>query len=184
MVEMRLSPRIRSATTALPVKGLPMAIDFGPVISSVSATIGLAKVALEARDDAKIRQAISDMQRLLADANGALLTVTNDAFQLQIRANELEAECLRLQQRLDERARYVLREVRPGAFVYAFDPVGDDKTPAHYICQPCSDKGKKVVLRGDVDGDALRCAEDRLHYLVLRERNADPIDYPKSFWET
>jgi hypothetical protein len=81
-----------------------------------------------------------------------------------------------LKSQLDERASYLLKEVRPGAFAYALKDPGAAGQPAHYLCQACYDSGVKVVLQLSDNRLQLLCSNNTAH----RVRIADDPPY---HWE-
>lgn len=133
-------------------------MELATAIASAKATLELVLLAAKARDAAKLEAAtlelrsqlfaMSDIAMAYIEKNVALVT-SNAALQ------EANAEHVRaiaeLEQKLVERERYALHELRPGAFVYS--PKASQAAPdqsamaAHYLCQPCYDKGLKAVLR-------------------------------------
>ena len=153
-----------------------MQLEISTAISSLSAAMGLAKGALEARDDAKVKEAIMDMASRLFSIHEAAAKLTAENQQLQ-------AEIKQLKQEQVDRERYVLREVNAGIFALQYQPVSDDPTPSHYICQPCFSSGKKIVLRLQDSaqmGASLKCAHDRMHDLALRD--AGPLPRTDTGW--
>lgn len=154
-------------------------MEIGAALAAAGATLNLARAGLEARDEAKIKAAISDMGARLAAANSAALLLSEQARLLSAKLAEVEAELRDAKQRIAERERYVLHEIATGRFVYRFVPEGGNQTevqwkiPVHYLCQACFDKGIKAVLRllphGDEDviGRLLSCPESSRHKIVL-----------------
>jgi len=133
----------------------------------------LAKAGLEARDDAKIKAGISEMAAKLADANMGAFAMSEHLRAIEAQLRDTTAQLRDLEKVVKKRERYVLREVRKGAYVYAFEPINGDATPVHYQCQICFDSGKNSVLVESLSGNTLHCRIDRIHTIVLRP---DPID--------
>jgi len=124
-------------------------IEITGALTAARALAELAKVAIDARDDAKAKAAIADLQSKLFDATSAALAMAEKASALQTALSEAQREKAEIEAKLHDRASYALHEIRPGAFVYAAKAGGDVAAdrPAHYLCQPCYDKGVKAVLR-------------------------------------
>ena len=148
--------------TNQPTTGEPMSIEISAAISSLSAAIGLMKGAVDARDEAKVKD--------------ALMAMSDRLFAIHLQANELLAENRDLQAQINqlkeqevERERFILHEVRPGAFALRMEPTGDDRTPVHYVCQACRGTGKKIVLRLDHSmlGPELCCPADPHHNIYV-----------------
>jgi len=132
-----------------------MSLEISAALASLSSLMGIAKTAVEARDDAKAKQAISDMSdRLMAALQGALGLAEN-ASSLRMRLDEAEAELAKLKSEVSERSRYQLAKLGTAGdfFAYRLRPAAElverQDEPAHFLCQPCLDGGKKVVLHVD-----------------------------------
>lgn len=123
-------------------------IEISAALSSAKALLDIAKGAVDARDDAKVRGALADLQLKLFDAMSAALAAQEKNAALLEQTAELRRELQELKQKSEERDRYTLTQLCAGAYAYANDPAQDGKSePAHYLCQACFDKGVKAVLR-------------------------------------
>jgi hypothetical protein len=144
-----------------------MTIEISSAISSFSTAVGLLRGALNARDEGKIKEALTDM-------TSRLFTISEQGAKLAMENEELKAQIRELQEQAAERERFVLHEVRPGAFVLRFEPTSDDKTPVHYACQACRGLGRKVVLRLDhrTLGTELSCPADQRHDIYVGQDGA------------
>jgi hypothetical protein len=140
-------------------------MDIAAAISALGQAISFARTAVEARDDAKAKQAIMDI-------SSHLFVVHEVATKLAIENQKLQAEAREIkQQQLDEE-RFALHEIEPGRFALRFEPRQAERTPVHYVCQACFAAGKKVVLRAEESayaGHSLSCPVDALHDLPLRQ---------------
>ncbi|MGN6518537.1 MAG: hypothetical protein ACTHK2_03830 [Dokdonella sp.] len=140
-------------------------------LASMKAGIELATIAMEARDDRKMREAIGEVSRKLADANMGALGMSELLRKLEAELRDTTAKLAAAEKRLGQREEYALCEIRPGAFVYASKSVGDGAPPAHYQCQVCFDAGESSVLQGTLSGGILECRRYRAHRIVLRPAN-------------
>jgi hypothetical protein len=116
-------------------------------LGALSSVIGLAKTALDARDHAKAQTAVADAMTRLIDLSMSALTLMDLLASLQRANSELEKELHETKLKTQERERYTLAEAAPGVYAYRSNDAQQDGTPPHYLCQPCYDKGEKVVLR-------------------------------------
>ncbi|MCA8198320.1 kinetochore Spc7 family protein [Burkholderia vietnamiensis] len=141
-------------------------------VATISATLGALKTsfdfvksAVAARDDAKISDALKDI-------NDRIFQVQNAALQAQEKMSamreeietlkdgkrELKARIAELEQQKSERAKYDLHELSEGVFVLAEIEASQNGRSPHYLCQSCMDNSaKKGVLK----------QENRLGYYVL-----------------
>jgi len=143
-------------------------MELTTALAGAKGLIDMAKVALAARDDAKVKEALLQLQDRLYDAQSAALTAVERASGLQAALVKCEEEKRELERQLEDRNAYDLFEVRPGAFVLRSKPGPEGVAPPeHYLCQNCQGKGITSVLRLSVDGLELTCAEERGHRILL-----------------
>ena len=162
------------------LKRLPM-IEISDAISAFSAIIELAKTAMSARDSTKVEEALFELKvKYLSAMEGSLqlqgqiaaLQGDKAALQSKLLVNkqlllDTQAELDQLKDSLAERKHYALYEIEAGIFCYRYKTGADDEqTPAHYLCQPCWDSGKKSILRMFTDMIYL-CPEQDHHKLTL-----------------
>ncbi len=113
----------------------------------------LGNAAIGLNDSNKLSTAIAQMNKQLLEAQHSLFVLSGQAFALQQQLVQSEEQKRKLEASLEERDRYVLFEVGREQFVYRFKVEQEVAAgpgisqPAHYICQPCFDNGRKVVLR-------------------------------------
>ena len=147
-------------------------MEIAAALSSIKAGLELAKVAMEARDDTKIKDAMHDLNGRLYEAMSSALTMAEKSAALQSQLRTLESEKADLQSKLDERGLYNLHAIKPGVLVYASQPPDErGQPPEHYLCQSCYDKGIKSVLRffagRDYMGPQYQCTEDNKHTIYM-----------------
>ena len=145
-------------------------MELATALSSARAALDLLQIGLKARDDAKVQEATEALRaRLLDVTDRAMLFQDRNAALME--ANAVQRDRIRdLERQVEDRARYALHELRPGAFAYALSPahagVGN---PAHYLCQPCYDKGVKSMLRYSEGHDWVHgkwhCPEEARHVI-------------------
>lgn len=145
-------------------------MEIAAALSGLKGAIDLAKAAVDARDDAKAKEAINGMVGLLLEANTSALAMSGEARKLSADLDTATRELRELKARQGERDRYLLHQIARGRYVYSF--VDDGRgTPAHYLCQNCFDGGVKSVLRLEpgVEGfvDEWICANNREHMIRM-----------------
>lgn len=132
-------------------------IEITAALTAARSLLQLASDALNARDDAKVRMALSELQSKLFDATSAALAMAEKASSLQSALSESEREKREVKATLEERGSYELHELEPGSFAYASKASAERPgVPQHYLCQPCYDKGIKAVLRFAPGGELMR----------------------------
>ena len=126
-------------------------MEIGAALTSAKTLYDTARAAMEARDDAKLKTAMVELQGKLHDATQAAITSISEAMTLQKDLRAAQDELAEIKRKQADRERYALTQL-PGEgkqFAFARKPSaeGDDEPP-HYLCQGCYDKGIKAVLQG------------------------------------
>jgi cell division protein FtsB len=135
-------------------------------MSALSSALGLAKTAIEARDEAKLDAALADINTKHLALSMAGLQLAEALSACQAAKSELERENRDLHSKIADRKRYLLHELAPGQIAYRSAPDGESAEPEHYLCQVCYDKGVKSVLHVVHDGmlgTAYECLADKTH---------------------
>lgn len=151
-------------------------MDFVTSLTALQTVIGLAKVASDARDEAKVHAALNEVTAKLTDALTA-------GLELATRANQLQQDNEKLVKRLQDRENYVLAELKPGVFALQYKVRDGDPVPPHYICQACQNDGNNSVLQRSLNGTQLLCKlvpGHSLHVDTLQALTA-PIPYNNSW---
>lgn len=123
--------------------------------SSITVAKELVKVVIGVRDFNEIAPVVAQLNDQLLKAQDALFSHQAQLLTLQQQHFEATEKLAKAEKALAERGRYALFALSDGVFVYrvnvppvdshAGDPIATE--PQHYICQPCFDKGIKVVLK-------------------------------------
>lgn len=142
------------------------------LISTAMASLRLAKdlsnAAIELRDWNQMAGEITKINGELLKAYDALFTHSASLLDLQEKYAQMVNDLRQANEALAERGRYTLFEIGRGKLVYRLNVVqakGDAAEavrhePVHYLCQPCFDLGRKMVLRlypDAADGPAACC---------------------------
>lgn len=143
-------------------------IEISAALASAGQILGIAKAGLDARDDAKVKAALTELQMKLFEATSAALAMAEKSAALQTALSEAQREKAELERKAEDRAMYRLHKLGAGAFAYASQPALDGNgPPQHYLCQPCYDKGVKTVLRlvqNSWGGADWECAAEKAHH--------------------
>ena len=137
-------------------------------ISSIKTAKDIGTAALAIRDSNILATEVAKMNEQLLRAQDSLFTHNSQLLSLQQELFELRDKLRVAEARITERGRYQLAEVSVGKWVYLhrpnpIDPVASGATPhgrPHYVCQPCFDNGRKVVLQyiESTMGNSLDCS--------------------------
>ena len=129
-------------------------VDLATAVSGIALSMQALKVAIAARDEAKINAAISDLKDRLFDVQSANLQALENLHKAQAQVHTLMEDNKKLSRQIDERGFYFLDNITKdrGSQLWAYcykvgsNPSHSDSAPAHYLCQPCFDKDTKSVL--------------------------------------
>ena len=139
-------------------------MDFSSISSAAAAITAakeLGKAMIGLRDFNQVAATVTEINDKLLKAQESLFAHNSQLLQLQDEHFKTCEELRELKKTMAQRGRYSLFEISSGIFVYRVninpepsdisDPLASE--PLHYICQPCFDKGIKVVLqKGDFYG--------------------------------
>ena len=94
-----------------------------------------------------LRVKIREVEAELLEARRFALEAQADQFALTDRIRNLETQVMKHDDWAAERARYMLHEPAPGAFVYALKPGEEMGEPPHWACTRCMEQQRKSVLQ-------------------------------------
>ena len=125
MVIAEIATGLTGLKTALDIlKGLKKANTSGPILSEI----------------ADLQSALIEVQQDILAANETHATDID-------RIRGLEAEVAELKAWNDEKERYDLVSLPPGAFAYALKPTMAEGEPIHWLCANCYEDRKKSLLQ-------------------------------------
>ncbi|WP_423169706.1 hypothetical protein [Stenotrophomonas maltophilia] len=133
-------------------------MDFSSIataIASLKSAQELATATLSVRDFNQSAAAIAQINEKLLAAQQGLLAHNTMLLQLQNEHFQTTQELRELKESIAEKNRYLLVDLGGGVFVYRVNSTPQEggpgqpglAEPAHYVCQPCLDKGDKAVLQ-------------------------------------
>lgn len=115
----------------------------------------MAKAMSGIRDFNLVAEKAAAINEQLLKAQEALLAHNAAMFELQDKYFEAREELRKLQEAASERGRYTLFKFPQGHLAYRMNVTPQlggasqpgSTEPEHYVCQPCFDNGRKVVLQ-------------------------------------
>lgn len=134
-------------------------MDFSAIASAVTAIStarDMAKGLVGLRDEALVREHLAALNEVLLKTQEQLFAHNAAFSKLADEHHKARQELRELQEAMRERGRYTLVHLGSSQFAYRVDltpETGGTSQPGrmeadHYICQPCFDIGRKVVLQG------------------------------------
>ncbi len=118
--------------------------SIGGMVEGLKALTGIAKSAAEAAVDVKIKEAIYDVRQGLYDLQSKALEDQQSRLQLLKEIDELQQQLRRLRSLDEKLAKYQLREVETGRYLYLSD---DSHATPHYACPDCFSGGTISILQ-------------------------------------
>lgn len=133
-------------------------MDVNALISSLTSIGTIGKALIDERDSQKLATLKSDLTNKIIEAQSQFMQLHSTVIEQQRSILTLEQRIRDLEAAGAEKARYQLTKLGTDRefFVYALRseselPEGTGEV-AHFLCQPCFDAGKKVVLTGNGEG--------------------------------
>lgn len=124
-----------------------MLAQLGAGYDSIKTAVGLVKALSAVNTQVQINEVKINLQRLMLDAQEALLAAQELQSTHCSRISQLENEIIRLQDWSQQKQRYELVNVRHGAIAYALKIGLEDGAPPHWLCANCFDKSRKSFLQ-------------------------------------
>lgn len=127
-------------------------VDFDSITglaASIKAVAELAKIAIDARDEEKQRQAVADLQSAIIAAQGQAIEAQSMAVQMREELTATKTRLTELEATNRELNRYELKDFGDGTLAYRLKPEFANAQPEHFLCLGCFDKKIKSTLRFD-----------------------------------
>lgn len=137
-------------------------MDASLLVSSVSSALELGRLLVNERDRQKAAAIQTDLTDKLIQAQAQVSQVLGAIIEKDGLIQSLVERVRELEAKQTERARYQLAKLGTVGdfFAYRLRPATElverSDEPAHFLCQPCFDAGKKSVLR--LAGSTAHCS--------------------------
>ena len=116
-------------------------------MDSIKGALDIAKTIKDVRDEAALATQVSDIMHSMIDAQAHASAAYARETELTQRIRELEAQVASFEKWEAEKQRYQLERVGSGTFAYRLKESERRGEPTHYICQPCYERGKKMIFQ-------------------------------------
>lgn len=118
-------------------------------LASAKTASEMGKSLLTLRDEEKIRAAVFDLRRELADLLDQVLNAKEEQLRLLGRVAELEQERSDRSEKARLRARYERHQFETGHVAYRLKTEHQTEEPEHFICSNCLERdGSLITLHG------------------------------------
>ncbi len=153
----------------------------GAAVNSLRIAKDIGSAAVELRDFNQMAAEFAKMNGELLKAQDALFAHNASLLDLHGKYADACDELRKMKDALDERSRYALFEIGTGQFAYRLKVAGAREAagvpgtdePMHFLCQPCFDAGRKMVLQlypDAADGPVAACPHCRNFFSAERAR--------------
>ncbi|MFA5353485.1 MAG: hypothetical protein WC291_04605 [Thermodesulfovibrionales bacterium] len=159
-------------------------MDPDSLFASAKVAYDIAKGILSLKTEVERNESIAKLLETLLSVQGDALLLQKEYHALLTEKKDLE-EKLKTYDRWEEtKALYVLKEVAPGVFVYAYETAKNSTTPAHLICPNCYMNRKASILQvltESVYGKTLFCPNCAMK-LSIRSNNPPSESISAEAW--
>ena len=123
-------------------------------LAAAKGAYDLVTIGVAARDDAKVKSALADLQAKLLDALTIAVTQVQSTHALELELQKLRMEAIKaearqaeLERQLEQRSQYKLTEIAPGKWVRELvEPAEADMGSPKYFCATCYGEGREIPL--------------------------------------
>lgn len=124
-----------------------MTIEIAAFVTALGHATNILKTAIQARDESKRREALTELMGALADLQAKHLAVIQNQQLLLEQNQSLQKKLAAYDKWEQEKVSYVLRQLPSGGLVYAFNPTQEATEPPHWICTNCYEDHHKCILQ-------------------------------------
>jgi hypothetical protein len=117
------------------------------LLPAVNEAVKTAAGILHLVKDADTKQKVIDLQSAILDLQHRILQAQAEQDELARAKGELERKLLEYERWHADAARYELRDLADGIFVYSLKADQRGNEPTHYLCPHCFGERKKSILQ-------------------------------------
>jgi hypothetical protein len=150
-----------------------MIAEISAAWAALNAATKALTAALKTVEDVKAKEAIADIQNSLIDVQTKLLAAQAQYEALTEVKRELEQKIVEYENWDAEAARYQLKEIAGGIFVYMLKQEHEATEPKHWLCPNCFQQRQKSIL-GKPDVNLLNYKCNRCSFDIIPARPPSP----------
>ena len=115
--------------------------------TSLKAAVSIVQGLNATHTQIQINEVKIELQRLMLDAQSALMGAQTTEATASKRISDLEQQVVRFKTWEGEKERYELKRYYPGSFAFALKPEMANGEPPHRLCANCYQNGEKAILQ-------------------------------------
>jgi len=123
-----------------------MIAEISATWTALNAAVKAATAAFKTVEDVKAKEAIADIQNSLIELQSKLLTIQSQYENLAEVKRRLEQKIMQYEKWDADAARYELKEIAGGIFVYVLKSDHAAGEPIHWLCPNCFQERQKSIL--------------------------------------
>jgi len=132
--------------------------EISAALASSNIAVRLVADVFKTVQDAKVRQAVSDLQNTILDLQSKLFGIQSQYAELSESKRALEHRLNTYENWDAEAAKYSLKEIAKGILVYTLKPEHQGSQPLHYLCPHCfGDRKRSILQKPSPDNSNLFC---------------------------
>jgi predicted RNA-binding Zn-ribbon protein involved in translation (DUF1610 family)/uncharacterized protein YeeX (DUF496 family) len=137
-----------------------MLTEISAIIATATSATKLLSSLREVVPDPKTREEISKVQGVISELQTKMSDMHAKNAELLKGKDEIEAELKKYKDWDAKAAKYQLRKLASGSFVYASKEAVQPSEPPHYACPKCFEYQKRSILQGvRPEADIHKCPE-------------------------
>jgi len=117
------------------------------MLPAVNQAVKTATGILHLVKDTETKQKVIELQTAILDLHDRVRLAQSEQDELAKVKDELERKLMEYERWDAQAARYELRELADGIFVYALKPEHKGSEPLHYLCPHCFNQKKRSILQ-------------------------------------
>jgi hypothetical protein len=121
--------------------------EIGAALAGIKTFTELTTLILKAKVDSAVREKAIESQAAVISLQTSMMTLQSQYQSLLREKDELEKRLVEIEDWKVEAAKYSLKELVPGALVYAPNSDAGDTAPEHWLCTRCYQERKKSILQ-------------------------------------
>src|SRR5687768_14992980 len=143
-------------------------VEVQAALTAITSAHEFAKYVINRKVDAAVTQKAMELTDSIISLQEIILRLSSQNSLLLQEKKNIEDKLMQLEKWDATAAKYQLKEVVPGLFVYSYERNIDSTTPSHWICTHCYELRKKSILQRkaqDLEGTIYECPSCRASFI-------------------
>src|ERR1035437_2994770 len=124
-----------------------MTTEIVAFVTALGHATNIVKTAIQARDESKRRESLSELNGAMADLQARHLAIIQNQMALLEQNESLKEKIETYDKWEQEKTKYALIQIPSGGLVYALNPTQQSGDPPHWLCTNCYAERHKSILQ-------------------------------------